>query len=420
MKTFGKLTKKLTALLLIAVIMISCTACTGKRYKTAKNLDLNNIVTVNVWYTDDVYTSYLERAASEFNEANDMVRLNIQKVDTRDYLDNIYNGSVNGDENTADIYLLTSDKLGRAYLMGIAAENDIYGYNYTTDNYGDAGIRSACYNNRLYGYPLTYNTAVMLYNKKYVSQPQSFEDIKNFCSSYTVNDDNKDVSIINTWDVSDPFLNYAFAGQYMDIGGQNGDNKSEVNLAESQLTGSLGAFTKLKDDYGLTVSDTDESSCIDLFKQGKLIYTIIETDRLCEVQDSDVDFGACSIPALTDSYDTKAMSYTTLAVVNPYAKNLAVAKAVANSLSYDYADEIKKYTGRLSARIDIYNKLEAKNRDLYKAVADAYSDTVTKAKLLGADNIYSEYGMVIKNIWAGGEIEASVEDLKNTMSSIKQ
>lgn len=420
MKTFGKLTKKLTALLLIAVIMISCTACTGKRYKTAKNLDLNNIVTVNVWYTDDVYTSYLERAASEFNEANDMVRLNIQKVDTRDYLDNIYNGSVNGDENTADIYLLTSDKLGRAYLMGIAAENDIYGYNYTTDNYGDAGIRSACYNNRLYGYPLTYNTAVMLYNKKYVSQPQSFEDIKNFCSSYTVNDDNKDVSIINTWDVSDPFLNYAFAGQYMDIGGQNGDNKSEVNLAESQLTGSLGAFTKLKDDYGLTVSDTDESSCIDLFKQGKLIYTIIETDRLCEVQDSDVDFGACSIPALTDSYDTKAMSYTTLAVVNPYAKNLAVAKAVANSLSYDYADEIKKYTGRLSARIDIYNKLEAKNRDLYKAVADAYSDTVTKAKLLGADNIYSEYGMVIKSIWAGGEIEASVEDLKNTMSSIKQ
>ena len=420
MKTFGKLTKKLTALLLIAVIMISCTACTGKRYKTAKNLDLNNIVTVNVWYTDDVYTSYLERAASEFNEANDMVRLNIQKVDTRDYLDNIYNGSVNGDENTADIYLLTSDKLGRAYLMGIAAENDIYGYNYTTDNYGDAGIRSACYNNRLYGYPLTYNTAVMLYNKKYVSQPQSFEDIKNFCSSYTVNDDNKDVSIINTWDVSDPFLNYAFAGQYMDIGGQNGDNKSEVNLAESQLTGSLGAYTKLKDDYGLTVSDTDESSCIDLFKQGKLIYTIIETDRLCEVQDSDVDFGACSIPALTDSYDTKAMSYTTLAVVNPYAKNLAVAKAVANSLSYDYADEIKKYTGRLSARIDIYNKLEAKNRDLYKAVADAYSDTVTKAKLLGADNIYSEYGMVIKSIWAGGEIEASVEDLKNTMSSIKQ
>ncbi len=420
MKTFGKLTKKLTALLLIAVIMISCTACTGKRYKTAKNLDLNNIVTVNVWYTDDVYTSYLERAASEFNEANDMVRLNIQKVDTRDYLDNIYNGSVNGDENTADIYLLTSDKLGRAYLMGIAAENDIYGYNYTTDNYGDAGIRSACYNNRLYGYPLTYNTAVMLYNKKYVSQPQSFEDIKNFCSSYTVNDDNKDVSIINTWDVSDPFLNYAFAGQYMDIGGQNGDNKSEVKLAESQLTGSLGAFTKLKDDYGLTVSDTDESSCIDLFKQGKLIYTIIETDRLCEVQDSDVDFGACSIPALTDSYDTKAMSYTTLAVVNPYAKNLAVAKAVANSLSYDYADEIKKYTGRLSARIDIYNKLEAKNRDLYKAVADAYSDTVTKAKLLGADNIYSEYGMVIKSIWAGGEIEASVEDLKNTMSSIKQ
>lgn len=420
MKTFGKLTKKLTALLLIAVIMISCTACTGKRYKTAKNLDLNNIVTVNVWYTDDVYTSYLERAASEFNEANDMVRLNIQKVDTRDYLDNIYNGSVNGDENTADIYLLTSDKLGRAYLMGIAAENDIYGYNYTTYNYGDAGIKSACYNNRLYGYPLTYNTAVMLYNKKYVSQPQSFEDIKNFCSSYTVNDDNKDVSIINTWDVSDPFLNYAFAGQYMDIGGQNGDNKSEVNLAESQLTGSLGAYTKLKDDYGLTVSDTDESSCIDLFKQGKLIYTIIETDRLCEVQDSDVDFGACSIPALTDSYDTKAMSYTTLAVVNPYAKNLAVAKAVANSLSYDYADEIKKYTGRLSARIDIYNKLEAKNRDLYKAVADAYSDTVTKAKLLGADNIYSEYGMVIKSIWAGGELEASVEELKNTMSSIKQ
>lgn len=419
MNIIGKLTKKLTALLLIAVIMISCTACTD-RNATAKKLDLNDIATVKIWYTDDVYTSYLDRVATEFNEANSLVKIEIQKVDSRDYLDNIYHGSVNGDENTADIYLLSSDKLEKAYLMGIAAENDVYSEYYTQQSFGDAGVKSASYNNKLYGYPLTYNTAVMVYNKKYVQQPNSFDDIKNFCSSYTVTDDNKDVSIINTWDMTNPFLNYAFAGKYINIGGPSGDNSAEVNIAATQLTESLSAYTALKDDYGVASSNFDENSCIDLFKQGKLIYSIVETDRLGELWDSDVEFGACRIPALSENLETKALSYTTLAVVNPYAKNLAVAKAVANSMSYDYADEIKKFTNRLSARIDIYDGLDSKNRDTYEAIGAAYSDSVTKAKITGADDIYNEYGIALKNIWSGGDLESSVEELKKVTESIKQ
>ena len=49
---------------------------------------------------------------------------------------------------------------------------------------------------------------------------------------------------------------------------------------------------------------------------------------------TDVDYGICEYPSMGDDLDSKAMSVTTMAVVNPYTKNVDASKAVARAISY--------------------------------------------------------------------------------------
>ena len=52
----------------------------------------------------------------------------------------------------------------------------------------------------------------------------------------------------------------------------------------------------------------------------------------------------------------RAFRIRTLAMVNPYSENTDTAKAVAQAISYDYADLLEKDTGYISARTDVADK----------------------------------------------------------------
>ena len=68
----------------------------------------------------------------------------------------------------------------RAYLMGLTAENDAYTQYYSQKHFPVTAVNAACYEGKLYGYPVTFHTAVMVYNKKYTTAPENFEQIEAF------------------------------------------------------------------------------------------------------------------------------------------------------------------------------------------------------------------------------------------------
>lgn len=77
-----------------------------------------------------------------------------------------------------------------------------------------------------------------------------------------------------------------------------------------------------------------------------MLYTVLDADSLAEINVTDVDYGICEYPTMGDDIDSKAMSVTTMAVVNPYTKNVDASKAVARAISYDYAD----YLGNMAKK----------------------------------------------------------------------
>lgn len=61
-------------------------------------------------------------------------------VDSDNYLENIYEESVrNG--NVADVYLMLTDELEKASMMGLTVENSTYSDLYTQKNYGTVQLK---------------------------------------------------------------------------------------------------------------------------------------------------------------------------------------------------------------------------------------------------------------------------------------
>lgn len=85
-----KVIKKLVSVLMAGVLTLSVMACSGTdKNKTARELDIETPVTVNVWYDNKDYDSYLENVAKEFKEANNLVTVNPVYVESSDFVDTI-------------------------------------------------------------------------------------------------------------------------------------------------------------------------------------------------------------------------------------------------------------------------------------------------------------------------------------------
>lgn len=397
--------KKGTAVLLAFVMAVVCSACGEQPDKTAKGLDIEQEMTVYVWYCDQKYTPYLEYVAGRFHEVNGMVTINPVLVSSENYLETIYEQSVHGSQ-TADVYLLSSNDLEKACMMGLAVENSTYASYYTEKKYGTAARTASIYRQKLYGYPVSFNTAFMVYNKKYVSPVETFTQLTDFCTQYTVTDENQEIQQIITWDVSDMLINYGFSSGYLMVGGESGEDSASVKVNSEELKKAMNAFVALKEDYGITRTEIDMDTALQRFSEGKLAYTITDINGLEQIDASGIEYGVCEVPNLTQDLSTQTLSETTIALVNPYASDLELAKAVAHALSYDYAGSFNELTGLLSARSVSYDK---KHRESYKIIHRIYGDSIVQAQFIGAGDLYSRYEIMIHKIWDGMEVNTAVD-----------
>jgi len=401
--------RKITVLLLGLVMVISCVACSSSSSGQVTKDEVQQDVTLTLRYTDNGLTAYLQQAANEYHEANENVTIVPTLVGPEEYLEILYNGSVK-EQNATDLFMLSSDNLEKAYLMGLVATNDTYKSTYTEAVYGKAGIAASTYDNKLLGYPLTFDTTVMVYNSKYAKAVNTFTDLTNYNNSYQHSDENAEVEYIVKWDVSDLFTNYAFLGSYMNIGGASSDDKSIFQLNSNSLKSCLGEYLKFKTDYGITRNNTTSTaSCADLFRNNKLIYTLVNTSELKKINDSGVQYGICKVPDLNNSLTTDAMSTTELMAVNPYSKNLEVAKSVAKAFTYDYANELYDLSGYASARSDLSNNPNPEYSNLY----NIYSNSIVKAQFINIGDFYLKLEIMIHQVWD----ETSIEDSFNTFNT---
>ena len=163
-------------------------------------------------------------------------------------------------------------------------------------------------------------------------------------------------------------------------------------------------YAALQNTFGIV--DKTQEEYKQMFINNQLIYTILDSTQLADLNASGVDYGICAVPGAKTGFGTQSLSDTTLAMVNPYSENTDTAKAVAQAISYDYADLLEKDTGYISARTDVADK---NKKVLYQPLYEVYAKSDSYAKYIGADEFYVRYSILLHNIWEGEDLNESVD-----------
>jgi maltose-binding protein MalE len=398
-----KYLRKLTAAVLIVCMSVGLTAC-GKT--AAKSLNIEQSVTITVWYQDEKYTDYIDYVAREFNKENSLVTINSRLVTDDNYVEYLYEQSVHGD-NAPDVFLMSTDNLEKATMTGLVAENSSYDKYYTNKYYSNTALNAATYNGRLYGYPLSFNVAYLLYNADVASAVSNFSELADFCNNYQITVSNENVTQLVLWNASDMFINYGFSCGSIDIGGESGDDSDELSVDKNRLKSAMEKFVEQKDVFGISRSAYTVQEIMELFAQGKVAYTITDATNLKTVADSGVNYGICELPDFDDNLKTTSMSENVCAFVNPYGGQMTVAKAVAHALSFDYSDSLYDLSGVLSAR---QTKSKAKNYSTrIGKLYEIYDNSTVKAKFMGSAYFYTKYDIMIHQIWDGSDMSTSID-----------
>ncbi len=122
--------------------------------------------TIYFWYSDESMTDYINKAAVDFGEKNN-VHVLPMLVTMDNYLEAVNNASVENNQ-LPDAYLLGHESLEMAYLTGLACEIDDPWNFCSQDYFSEAALNAITYQGKRIAYPLSYNTCALIYNVDYL------------------------------------------------------------------------------------------------------------------------------------------------------------------------------------------------------------------------------------------------------------
>ena len=456
--------KRVIAVLLCVCMAILCLV-TGLKpapdvTKETNEHDYND--SLIVWYTDDAMTDYLNAMAVEYHEKGGM-RVLPRLHPSSEYVESIYGASI-ACEAAPDLYIVSNDTLEKAYLSGCAYPVDEEREYLNTDNFPKAALDAVSYKGHMAGYPYYFETSALLYNKTYlhdmISQklkdeissadsdpdtdaqsmeqdtvsddsetsaefeaqveermqeaiPETFDDLLAFADTY---DAPEDVEGIIKWDVRDVFFNYFFIGNYIDIGGDCGDDISRIDVYNVDAIKAMNIFQHLNSYFAFESSDVTYAQVVDDFIAGRLVFATATSDivnRLKEAEEAgefEFDYGLAMIPDLSDSMLSRSLSVTEAVVVNGYSDKTDEAESFARFLTVDGADGLYDHTGKLPA---YRNGIETSHEmyDKLKAFTDEYFYSVPMPKLMTTSNYWLLLEKTFADVWSGKDASAGLQEL---------
>ncbi len=465
---------------IISIILVACALAGTFVYARSGNsvfedysLFARNKTTVRLWYTDDAMTPYLQSKAVAYSESNSSVRVEPVLVSGLEYLEAIGQASVNED-NYPDLFIISNDSLEKAYLAGLAMEIED-GDTFLGNNiFPAAAINSVTYRNKKIGYPLYFETSSLIYNKTYLENmatenlqseidiaegeaaqaeideqkaelqeeiteaaedttaeitqgmidevvadtlPLNISDILKFAENYNAPEQ---VEAVFKWDVTDIFYNYFFVGNYMNVGGEAGDDVSLIDIYNTDTISCMKIYQQLNQFFAIDAASVDYDSIVQDFIDGKIVFTIATTDIIKKIDEAkaqgecDFEFAVADMPGLTDDFGSRTMSVTECLVVNGFSENIKEANAVARFLCSDNTGDIYKLGGKVAAHYGVsYDNLAL------PTFVSVYADSVPMPKTIETSNLWMELEIAFTKIWNGADCNSTLRQVsENIMTQI--
>lgn len=351
---------------------------------------------LTVWYTDPGIEAYMNAAAAAYQEETG-IHVSLVEMSSIDYLENINQANITEGQTKADIYILNSNLLEKAYLAGLTTKTD-EAYDEIAA-YPEPAVSACIWQGKSLGYPFYYETSFFLYNKNFIeSCPAYFQEILDFSEQYGVDGTvYEGIETILKWDVQNLYYNYGFAGAYLNLGGVYGDEETIVDLTNESVVEALSFYKKLNQSLYFEAEESNYDTVFEEFLNGKILYTIAGTQslpRLEEAYAAGFLYGIAPVLDMNDTLVSKAVATNYLAEVNPYGVSEEAAEAFAIFLTDTYIDQFYALTGKMSCKpMGSYD-----NPELIK-VEDAYANSVQLPKLTKTSGYWMELELAFHAIW---------------------
>ncbi|MDR0948281.1 MAG: extracellular solute-binding protein [Lachnospiraceae bacterium] len=403
-------------------------------------------------YSDESLTAYIEGASAAYGEHHN-VRVIPQLIAEGDFVEAIHEATMQTNE-VPDLYLLNHDSLEKAYLAGLAAPIHDSTKIVTGAYFPQTALSAVTYQDKLLAYPFSYETSILLYNKTYLREwalqqahteaalsssgeegseeamsldeeavqsradeilaqalPTTVNDILNIANTFDVP---QLVDGVFLWDVSDIFYNYWFVGSYMQLGGEDGDDRTVVNINNPEAIASLEVYQSLNQFFSIASDTVSYDSILNDFLAGKSVFTIVTTDAVQRLANASAngefpyEYGFSRIPNVSDLLQSRSMSVTQGIVVNGYSTHKEEANQFAAFLATEYAQNMYEKTGMMSAAL----MTATASSDLSIFLAE-YESGIPLPKMMEASNYWLRLELLFSKVWNGGNVPQLVEELSD-------
>ncbi|MCQ2539762.1 MAG: extracellular solute-binding protein [Acetatifactor sp.] len=449
-----------------AVVLLAATVIFGSRFtirepkpaeESKKDSWLERDDTIYFWYSDETLTNYVSSAAVTFGE-REKVHVIPVLADDNEYLEAINKASLLKDQ-LPDVFLLGHDSLEKAYLAGLAGTILDPETICNEGSFPPAALSAITYKGKKIGYPLYFDTSVLVYNETYLAEwakqralyelqgglnvddegeligelseelpdeatwaaktaeymmeavPGTIDDILNIANTFDVPEG---MESILKWDLSDVLYNYWIVGNYMNVGGPNGDDKKIVSINNEETRQCLESYTALNQFFFIEPETVTYETVIEEFLDKKVLFTIATTDMVKRLEDVkregtlDFDYGAALMPAVNEQLKSKSVSVTQVVAVNTYSEHRELAEKFAAYLVGEYADSLYEKSGKLAANTscDLDNGMAT----IFKA---EYADSYPLPKMMETGHYWLLLERLFAKAWTGSDITEMLKELES-------
>ncbi|MGN0383596.1 MAG: extracellular solute-binding protein [Eubacterium sp.] len=384
----------------MAVVGIDCLYINMKDSDVA----MGTAGSIAIWYSNSALENYVNQVAEDYmKDAN--IKVNPVFVSSSELLERINNAN-KGKELPPDIYIIESSSLGRAYLAGLTSENTV-----DMNQYSDEALNAVTYKQKMCAYPLCYEMSVFVYNADYVnSPPETFDDILDFANEFE-SGDNSSITGILKWDAKELLYNFGFAGNYINYGGSQGDDLSQIDFTNDKIISALSYYYGLYQYFSININDVDYDEILNEFIEGKIVFTMVNQSDIKTISDSGMNYEVIEMPNLTDELKTRPLSITTDVVVNPYSDNKRRAEDFAKYITDDKAGIIYETTGLMPCK---ELQSDIKGVDVISA---QYGNSKGMPKLITSSEYWVQLEIALNNIWNSSDPAQVMTELEEYLKN---
>lgn len=360
---------------------------------------------ISVWYCDSELDDYLAALSQTYADEKN-ITIELTYCAQSEMLEEINAANIDDDLRNADVYFISTESLEKAYLSGLAAEIDDAD-TFNSESFSETAISACTYHGKLIAYPFCFETSMLAYNTDYVDEaPRTFDEILDAAGDEET-ELGGDVTYVMKWDVNSLQYNFAFAGSYLEYGGQDGDDESILDLNSDEVVLAMEYYYSLSDFFSIDPDDAEYDDVLADFASGEIVYTIINTKSIKTLDSSGISYEVCVLPDMSDELETAVLSLTTAAVINPYAENEDAAAELVDHICFEGAGDVYEHGGSLPCAGS-----ELTSSGKLSEAMKAYDESVSLPKLMSAGDYWVYLEIALNEVWSGQDINETMNTLE--------